>query len=524
MFVRRNTQGWKKSLVTMLALIMTVSLALPALAFGETQAPAWESDAVVTTSDVTGGSFNLSWTAATGAESYKVVVSNSIGGETTNAVDTITTDTTYAVSGLTNNRRYDIKVTATNSAGDSSSSLTNLVVTTPGVPLMASPNGVPGFYPTTITDSNYRYKFQPNATKDTGRSNTFETVFVYNNLVDPALTAFEWYMQGGFNGALASLKTNIKSFRLFNLTDGNEIALNYGSDSDFPAAPNPNNWATGTYFTTGDFTLTKSNPYSVMFTFRLNIAKYLEAGKEYAVTIDPQCNTGGANPTYLSQVYSFEFTTLMAAPILQSAEVSGTELTLTYDNALDETSVPAPADFTVHSGSGTIGVSNVAISGSAVTLTLATPVTYDNAVTLDYVKGTNPVRDAAGNDLTGFSGQAVSNNTPTPKYTVTADSDPSYDNGLTPDGITVMTVKSGVTGLKYFSVSVSPVIPHGGNEVVVFVLLRGGMQQTLSATKADFDVVSNAKAGFNVQSGDVVKSYIVDDLTNSLDHNPIIFQ
>lgn len=87
-----------------------------------------------------------------------------------------------------------------------------------------------------------------------------------------------------------------------------------------------------------------------------------------------------------------------------------------------------------------------------------------------------------------------------------------------------MTVKSGVSGFKYFSVSLSPVVPHSGSEVVVFVHLRGGIQLAISAAKADFDTVDCAQAGFNVQPGDVVKVYIVDELTNDPDRNPIVFQ
>jgi len=47
----------------------------------------------------------------------------------------------------------------------------------------------------------------------------------------------------------------------------------------------------------------------------------------------------------------------------------------------------------------------------------------------------------------------------------------------------------------------------------------------INATKADFDIVNSApQAGFNILSGDVVKAYIVDDLTNAVDRNSIILQ
>ncbi len=40
---------------------------------------------------------------------------------------------------------------------------------------------------------------------------------------------------------------------------------------------------------------------------------------------------------------------------------------------------------------------------------------------------------------------------------------------------------------------------------------RNGVQDNLNVTKADFDLVHLAQAGFNVQAGGVVKAYIVDD-------------
>jgi len=269
--------------------------------------PGWASDAGLMVSEVSSSSFNLSWPTASAAESYKVVVSNTIAGVSTDALNTtITEGASCAVTGLTANRHYDIKVTAANSAGDSPTSLEDLVVTTPTRPLFE-------FMPAAINDSNYRYKFQPAGTKDNGRLTPYETVYVYDNTVDPASANLVWYMQGGFNGALAALKDNIKSFRLFNVTDGQEVPLNYGSDAAFAGLDaNPNRWGTGASVTSGDFTITKLFPYSVLFSFQPNIGKYLQTNKEYAITIDPQCNTGGANPNVLGKVYRFEFSTYIA--------------------------------------------------------------------------------------------------------------------------------------------------------------------------------------------------------------------
>ncbi|TEB16966.1 The GLUG motif protein [Pelotomaculum sp. FP] len=111
-----------------------------------------------------------------------------------------------------------------------------------------------------------------------------------------------------------------------------------------------------------------------------------------------------------------------------------------------------------------------------------------------------------------------------PQYTVTPVEDVSvYEVGET-GGIKTMTVKAGVIGLKYFGAQLTPVTAHEGKEVVVFVHLRDGVQLSLNVTKADFDFVNMAQAGFNVAAGDIVKVFIVDNLTNNIDFNPTLLQ
>ena len=87
-----------------------------------------------------------------------------------------------------------------------------------------------------------------------------------------------------------------------------------------------------------------------------------------------------------------------------------------------------------------------------------------------------------------------------------------------------MTVKSGVAGFKYFTINITPLTAHSGKETVVFAHFRNGSQLSINATRADFDVVGTAQAGFNVKPGDVIKVYIVDNLTNATDFNPTILQ
>ena len=99
-------------------------------------------------------------------------------------------------------------------------------------------------------------------------------------------------------------------------------------------------------------------------------------------------------------------------PVLSTATVNGTSLVLTYDETLDTGSVPAESAYSVEvdGGSGT-APANVSISGSAVTLTLATAVTAGQTVTVSYTPGTNPVQNLVGLDAGVLTNRAVANNT-----------------------------------------------------------------------------------------------------------------
>ena len=104
----------------------------------------------------------------------------------------------------------------------------------------------------------------------------------------------------------------------------------------------------------------------------------------------------------------------VTAPVLQTAEVNGTSLVLTYDEALNAGSTPDAGDFAVTNTGASQAVQTVVVSGSTVTLTLAPGVANGDTVTLDYTVGTNPIEDVAGNDALPLTGQAVTNNTGLP--------------------------------------------------------------------------------------------------------------
>lgn len=157
---------------------------------------------------------------------------------------------------------------------------------------------------------------------------------------------------------------------------------------------------------------------------------------------------------------------------------------------------------------------------------IAQEIAYDSNYELVTINGDTfslIVKDVKGQVLDSCSLTAPASSEH-PVYALTPVADTAYTIGATSEGIETMTVNGGINGLKYFTVSVSPIKPHSGTETVVFVHLRDGIQLGLNTVKEDFDTVNSAAAGFDVQAGDVVKAYIVDDLSSALDFNPTIFK
>jgi uncharacterized repeat protein (TIGR02059 family) len=134
-------------------------------------------------------------------------------------------------------------------------------------------------------------------------------------------------------------------------------------------------------------------------------------------------------------------------PTVVSRTINGSALTITYSEALDTGSTPAPSAFEVIvNGSPTPEVvQTVSVSGTTVTLTLASPVITGDTATVKYTAGGSPIRDASSNNnlaASDGSAQTVTNNTavPPPPFTPPVGPPPSAPSlvGSNPaDGATV---------------------------------------------------------------------------------------
>ena len=137
----------------------------------------------------------------------------------------------------------------------------------------------------------------------------------------------------------------------------------------------------------------------------------LTDGVEYTVRVIATTDNADSGPSGEVTATPRETT----PPELSSASVDGSTLSLTYDEPLDTAEMPDGSTFTVTVADGGRGVDTVAVSGSAVTITLATAVSAGDSVTVGYTapagESASRLRDLAGNAAASFSGKSVTNNT-----------------------------------------------------------------------------------------------------------------
>ena len=147
-------------------------------------------------------------------------------------------------------------------------------------------------------------------------------------------------------------------------------------------------------------------------------------------------STGGAAQPYRIRINGSGDTDT-TAPSLDSATVTGRSLVLTYNEALDEDSVPTTSTYSVSvSGGPGEAPSSVYVTSNKVNLTLGTAVTSEQTVTVSYtVPMSDPVQDVSGNDAPSLTDEPVDNQSgttyrPRPPTDLTATADGPYQIDL----------------------------------------------------------------------------------------------
>lgn len=263
-----------------------------------------------------------------------------------------------------------------------------------------------------------------------------------------------------------------------------------------------------------------------------NAPSGLSVGSVFYIRPDCCVITLSYDGTYFSQDINNFSITINAAEMSSKGDLPGNSLTITAqptELSINTSSVPAAISGTPYStaiqAAGGTGTYTWSASGlpEGLEIDQTTGEIFGTTVVTGSFTVTFTVEDESENTVDKILTLHVKNTADLGKYTITPVPDSSYTIGVE-SGIATMTINSGAGGFMYLTVTVIPVETHDGDETVVFCHFRGNVQLSINAVCGDFDIVNKAKSGFNVQAGDVIKVYIVDDLTNDESFNPTLLQ
>ena len=195
-------------------------------------------------------------------------------------------------------------------------------------------------------------------------------------------------------------------------------------------------------------------------------------------------------------------------PELASATVEGDQLVLTYNEDIDEDSIPATSAYSVTVGTGAAAEpSGVSISGTAVTLTLVAAAAAGEDVSVTYaVPSTNPVQDVSGNDAGPLTARAVTNYALTPLLVSNAEksrtTSPTVDSGTT----YVQRFETGSNGAFLHSVTLTGIanLESGDVPEVGVYTNDSNTPGTLLATLENPTTLGNGDQVFRVSPGTTV--------------------
>lgn len=199
-------------------------------------------------------------------------------------------------------------------------------------------------------------------------------------------------------------------------------------------------------------------------------------------------------------------------PALTAATVDQNSLVLTYNEALDAGHPPSKNQFNVTAGGAAVAVTGVKVSGSTVTLTLASSAASGQAVTVAYADPTsgndvNAVQDTAGNDAASVAATAVLNTTPASLISITNVSGGTnvVDHVVT-GSVDKLDAGSTVTLYDGSSALGTATSDANGNWSIPFVYSQDGSSANLKLTATETDAL-----------GLVIKS---SPITLALDYSP----
>ncbi len=256
--------------------------------------------------------------------------------------------------------------------------------------------------------------------------------------------------------------------------DGSTVVLTFDSALDDTAVP-----TASTFEVNGTAASAVAISGSqVTLTLASAIAEGAAVSVEYTATGTTKLQ--GANGVAVATFTSSVTNNTDTAPAPASTSVNAAELSITFDQALDTASVPAASDFAVSVNAATATVSAVALAGSTASLTLASAVDADDAVTVSYTQPTaGGLRDSTSNRTASFGPLTAANATaPTPAsatvngalLTITFNADLDTANTPLAAAFTVAgrTVATPTVGTRSVGLSLTPAVNEGATITVSY--------------------------------------------------------
>jgi uncharacterized repeat protein (TIGR02059 family) len=262
---------------------------------------------------------------------------------------------------------------------------------------------------------------------DTGSNTVTTTIAVGNNPWASTLVGTNLYVNNYTSGTVSVINTNTDTVTdTINVGSGPLSSVLVGTDlyvvnnlSDNVSVIDTNSKLVSATISVGarpqSATLLGANLY--VNNFSSNTVSVIDINTNTVTDIisvgsKPGSSTSVGASLYVNNTDSDNVTVIDGtAPVFSSATVNNSTLTLTYNEALDETSIPDTGDFSVSVNGDSAIISGVVVTGSTVVLTLMDPVLFGEVVTVSYTTGAAPTRDVSLNNAASLINQVVTNNT-----------------------------------------------------------------------------------------------------------------
>jgi len=315
--------------------------------------------------------------------------------------------------------------------------------------------------------------------------------------------------------------------------DGTALVLSYSEALDAANAPLANAFSVRVNGVAVAVNAVAIAGASVVLTLATPVAHGATVSVSYA---DPSVNNDGnaiqdvagndAASLALTNASNLVPDTTPPAFVSAATSADGATLVLTYDEALAAAAAPAAASFVVTVNGAAVGVTDVAIAGSTLVLTLATAVPSGAAVTLSYGDPTtgndaNAVQDAAGNDAASLAPTAVSNLVPdgvAPTFVSAATGSDgttlvlNYDSAL--DAVNLPSAGLFVVNVNGVAVPVSAVAVAGSSVVLTLASpVANGAVVTVAYTDPS---AGNDGAAIQDAAGSDAASLVTTSVTNAV--------